>query len=170
MKLRYALVIAAISALTACSGGSKATPTTVTVECSVAADAVCVGANLAGKDMSGLNLTGIDLRNANLDGAIFTDTNLTQANLVGASLAGANLVGSTLVRANFSQANLEKADFTRALLSGAILKLARIESTVFNAAFLTDANFAGAMGSTDISQGHLCKTVLPDAKIGAPSC
>jgi uncharacterized protein YjbI with pentapeptide repeats len=56
------------------------------------------------------------------------------------------------------------------LLTGADFREADIAEAQFGRAYLTDANFAGALNAPSFELALLCKTVLPDGKVAAPSC
>ena len=82
---------------------------------------------------------GADLRGANLSNA-----NLSNANLRGADLSNANLSKTDLIGANLSNANLSKTDLIGAKLIGADLSNANLRGTNLSNANLIGANLRGA--------------------------
>jgi uncharacterized protein YjbI with pentapeptide repeats len=74
------------------------------------------------------------------------------------------------VRISLSSSKAQGANFSGALLTGADFREADIAEAQFGRAYLTDANFAGALNAPSFELALLCKTVLPDGKVAAPSC
>jgi len=50
------------------------------------------------------------------------------------------------------------------------LREADIADANFSRAYLTDANFTGALNAPPFESALLCKTVMPDGVVEAPSC
>ena len=66
----------------------------------------CIGADLAGVDLSSLALANANLTGADLTGAHMAGTNLSRATLTGADLTYAYLDGADLTRAHMANATL----------------------------------------------------------------
>jgi uncharacterized protein YjbI with pentapeptide repeats len=109
----------------------------------------------SGKQANGINLpdcalgencVGADLAGANLSWADMDDVNFTRANLTGANLTRASFGDANLTGANLTHANLYGANFERANLTGANLTDTTLTGTILAAVNLTNANLTGAIG------------------------
>ena len=89
---------------------------------------------------------------------------------MGANVAGADFSEATLVRISLSTANAAGVNFSGSLLTGADFREADIAEANFSRAYLTDANFTGALSAPSFEPALLCKTVMPDGAVEAPSC
>lgn len=114
---------------------------------------ICVGANLAGRDLRGLdlqsvsfveaNLTGVNLRGANLREADFSGAQLVGANLRNTDLTDAQMIGADMTRANLNESLLKGADLSGAILSEADLTGLDLTETVVNGASFSKAKLTG---------------------------
>jgi uncharacterized protein YjbI with pentapeptide repeats len=123
----------------------------------IADNSVGTRANLSGANLSGANLFYAKLYGANLSGAYLSGANLSRANLSGADLSGANLSGANLSGANLFYAKLYGANLSGADLSGASLFGADLSGAYLSGANLSGADLRIAVMDTPVYQFYLGK-------------
>lgn len=110
---------------------------------------------------AGCILNGNDYREARLTGVQLEDSEITEVSFKEATLSLAIFDGARLTNVNFDGANLRGASFVGAVLV----------NVSFDGVELMGAVFEGAvLEQTDISEGRLCKTQLPDDIMANDGC
>jgi uncharacterized protein YjbI with pentapeptide repeats len=103
-----------------------------------------------GLNLQGVNLRGADLRNIDLTGADLTGAILSEAKLNRAILYKAKLYGALLFYCSLKEADLTDATFEWTNATCANFRKARMPRWGFKSTNLTEANFYGAIGITNL--------------------
>ena len=108
-------------------------------------DAVKIGFNLEGIDLSHQKLSGCDLRgmfapNANFSHAIMNGCDLRGADLTGSDMSVCYLLGSCLSRATMCNVNFQGADLSNCSIIGADLSGSKFIATDMDKIIIEDCN------------------------------
>lgn len=111
-------------------------------------DAVKIGFNLEGIDLSSQNLSGCDLRGmyapkADFSNAIMQKCDLRGADLTGSNMSGCWLEGSCLSRATMCNVNFQGADLSNCSIIGADMSFAKFIGTDTDGAVIKDCKMRG---------------------------
>ena len=108
-------------------------------------DAVRLGFNLEGIDLSSQNLSGCDLRgmyapDSKFSNAIMQNCDLRGADLTGSDMSCCYLLGSCLSRATMCNVNFQGADLSNCSIIGADMSFAKFISTDIDGAIIEDCS------------------------------
>lgn len=111
-------------------------------------DAVKIGFNLEGIDLSHQTLSGCDLRgmyapNSNFSNAIMDKCDLRGADLTGSNMACCYLEGSCLSRATMCNVNFQGADLSNCSIIGADMSFAKFIGTETEGIIIKDCKLRG---------------------------